>query len=291
MLGVTVMLRKWLIFCVALSVVIFAPWAFAAPGSICVRPVQEKDAAAHFERLARKQLALDYGSAMVDLQRIHALAVGSDLFRVEALMHVVKPEHDNAASYWITGWLSRCEGTLVLRGNTWLADGTLVTPRFTRAQLPGQGLVLGREDAPLQVVVFVDSRCPHCHRLIGYARDLLLKDAIHIEFRQVAYLETTVEAAKDTRIHETSLVHAGPGALRADDYLDMLGELNNAMDIDVDTPAYEKGLALIQTNTSTARDLLHVSTVPAVLVLDRKNTGEYRLVGLTEMNRLFQPEL
>lgn len=286
-----VILRTFFFFCAVLHALIFSSWVAAAPVGNCARPVLEKDAAAHFERLARKQLALEYGNASVDLQRIHAQPVGSDLFRVEALMRVAKPDRDNAASYWITGWLSRCEGTLVLRGNTWLADGTLVTPRFTRAQLPGQGLVMGREDAPLQVLVFVDSRCPHCHRLIAYARDLLLKDAIHIEFRQVAYLETTVEAAKDTRIHETALVREAPGALRADDYLDMLGEFNNAMDIDVDTPAYEKGLALIQTNTATARDILHVSTVPAVLVLDRKNTGEYRLVGLTEMNRLFQPEM
>lgn len=264
--------------------------ATAATDAMCAQPVQLVDAPKHFVRLARKQLALEYGNASVDLQNVHAHPVGGDLFRVDAQLSVTKPDQDIAAASWLTGWLSRCAGTLVLRGNTWLADGTLVTPRYTRKQLPGNGLVMGRGDAPLQAIVFVDSRCPHCHRLIAYARDLLLKDAIQIEFRQVAYLETAIEAAKDTRIHESSLFRDA-AALRPDAYLDMLGEFNNTADVDVDAPTYEKGLALIQTNTSTARDILHVTSVPAVLVLDHKKTGEYRLVGLTEMNRLFQPEL
>lgn len=284
-------LRKLLMGCAVLSVLMDSALAAAASSGSCAQPLLQKNVPAHFERLARKQLTLEYGTAALDLQKIQAHPVGGDLYRVDALLQVTKSNLDSSASYWITGWLSRCEGTLLLRGNTWLADGTLVAPRYTRDQLPGRGLVLGRDDAPLHVIVFVDSRCPHCHRLIAYARDLLLKDAIHIEFRQVAYLETAIEAAKDTRIHETALVHEGPGALRTEAYLEMLSEFNNTLEIDEDAPDYEKGLALIQTNTQTARDILHVSSVPAVLVLDRKDSGEYRSVGLTETNRLFQPEM
>jgi len=259
--------------------------------ALCARPLTDQSVPAHFTRLARQQMALEYGAAGVDIRKLQLLPVDRDVVRVDAFVQVSKTEAGNAASFWITGWLSRCQGTLIVRGNAWLADGSLVTPRFSVQQLPGQGLVFGKENAPLHVIAFVDSRCPHCHRLIGYARELLKKGAIRIEFRQVAYLETAVEAVKDARLHETSLFNTRPDALGADDYLDMVGELNSTLEVEMHAPDYEKALALIQTNTNTARDILHVSAVPAVLVLDKKTAGEYRLTGLAEMNRLFQPDL
>jgi hypothetical protein len=264
--------------------------AFAA-GKICAQPLTDQAAPAHFARLARLQMALEYGPAVIDLRTVQLHPVDLDVVRVDAFVQVAKVSAGNAASFWITGWLSRCQGTLIVRGNTWLADGSLVAPRFTTQQLPGRGLVLGKDDAPLNLIAFVDSRCPHCHRLIGYARELLKKGVIRIEFRQVAYLETAIEAVKDARLYETSLFNTRPSALGAEDYLDMVGELNSALEADTQAPDYAKALALIQTNTNTARDILHVSAVPAVLVLDKKTSGEYRLTGLAEMNRLLQPDL
>lgn len=263
----------------------------AAAENICAHPLTDHDAPAHFTRLARLQMTMEYGAAAVDIRKVQLHPVDRDVVRVDAFVQVTKADAGNAASFWITGWLSRCQGTLIVRGNTWLADGRLSAPRYTVQQLPGRGLVLGKDSAPLQVIAFVDSRCPHCHRLIGYARDLLKTGAIRIEFRQVAYLETAVEALKDARLNETALFNTRPGGLSAEDYLDMVGELNSTLEIDTTTPDYAKALTLIQTNTSTARDVLHVSAVPAVLVLDKKSSGEYRLTGLAEMNRLLQPEL
>ena len=274
-----------------LSMCMQCPVSVSAAENICARPLAERDAPAHFTRLARLQMALEYGKAGVDFSQVELHPVDRDVMRVDAFVQVTKADAGNAASLWITGWLSRCQGTLIVRGNTWLADGRLVTPRFTLRQLPGRGLALGKDDAPLNVIAFVDSRCPHCHRLIGYARDLLKQGAIRIEFRQVAYLETAVEAVKDARLYETELFKPRPAALSADAYLDMVGELNSTLEADVNAPAYAKALALIQTNTATARAVLHVSAVPAVLVLDKKTSGEYRLTGLAEMNRLLQPDL
>ena len=264
-------------------------FAFAAE-TICPRPLADQNAPAHFTRLARLQMALEYGRAGIHIHKVQLHPVDRDVVRVDAFVQVAKRDAATA-EFWITGWLSRCQGTLILRGNTWLASGSLVTPRYTVQQLPGRGLVLGKEQAPLHVIAFVDSRCPHCHRLIAYARELLKTGAIHIEFRQVAYLETATEAVKDVRLYETPLFNTRPGALGVEDYLNMLGELNSTLEADTHAPDYAKALELIQTNTSTARDVLHVSVVPAVLVLDIKNSGQYRLTGLAEMNRLFQPEL
>lgn len=259
--------------------------------AMCPAPLADAAVPAHFASLARRQLTLEYGPTGLDIQKIQAFPVGRSLLRVEAQVQVRKTLPDNATTFWVTGWLNRCDGTLVLRGHAWLADGTLVAPRYTLEQLPGRGLVLGSPDAPLHVIAFVDSRCPHCHCLIAYARELLKKNALHIEFRQVAFLETAVEAIKDTRIHETALFVDDAGATGAEAYLDTLSEFNSTLEIDIGHPLYERGLALLQTNTQTAREVLRVSAVPAVLVLDRPKTREYRLVGLNEMNRLFQPDL
>ncbi len=264
--------------------------AFAAANR-CATPLTDQNIPAHFTRLARLQMALEYSTAAVDIRQVQLHAVDRDMVRVDAFVHVTKAGAENATPFWITGWLSRCQGTLIVRGNSWLADGRLIAPRYRVQQLPGRGLVLGRDDAPLHVIAFVDSRCPHCHRLIGYARELLKRGAIRIELRQVAYLETAVEAVQDVRLYETVLFNTRPGGLGVEDYLNMLSELNSTLPADTHAPDYAKALALIQTNTATARDVLHVSAVPAVLVLDKKASGEYRLTGLAEMNRLFQPEL
>jgi hypothetical protein len=272
-----------------LVLILSTPVPAIAGVNICAHPLTDQNAPAHFTRLARLQMALEYGTAGIDIRKVQLLPVDRDIVRVDAFVQVTKADAGNAASFWITGWLSRCQGTLVVRGNTWLADGRLVTPRYSVQQLPGRGLVLGKDDAPLDVIAFVDSRCPHCHRLIGYARELLKKGAIRIEFRQVAYLETAIEAVKDARLYDTSLFNTRPDALGAEDYLDRVGELNSTLEVDATAPNYEQALALIQTNTSTARDVLHVSAVPAMLVLDNKASGEYRLTGLAEMNRLLQP--
>ncbi len=257
----------------------------------CERRLTNAAIPAQFVQLATRQLRLEYGPATFDIRKVQVNPIDAELVRVDAQVQVSKTHSEDAATVWISGWMNRCEGTLLIRGNAWLADGTLVAPRFTEAQLPGRGIVFGDRAAPLRVIAFVDSRCPHCHRLIAYARELLRKGALRIEVRQVAYLETAIEAIKDTRLHETKLISAEPGGLGDEAYLDMVSEFNNTAEIDTATPAYEQGLALIQTNTQTAREILHVTSVPAVLVLDRPKTGEYRLTTLAELNRLFQPDL
>lgn len=269
----------------------YLPLPVFAAEKICARPLAQQTAPAHFIRLARLQMALEYGTAPVAISKVQLHPVDRDIVRVDAFVQVTGKDPGKTPPFWISGWLSRCQGTLILRGNTWLADGRLVTPRYTAQQLPGRGLVLGKDTAPLSVIAFVDSRCPHCHRLIGYARELVKTGTLRIELRQVAYLETPVEAVQDVRLYETLLFNTRPGGLGAEDYLNMLSELNSTLPADTRAPDYEKALALIQTNTATARDVLHVSAVPAVLVLDKITTGEYRLTGLAEMNRLFQPEL
>ncbi len=278
-----------------LSVVVSLLATFVAQGadSRCSAPLSDKDIPVQFERLARKQLELEYGQEKFLISRIEVKHVDRVLSRIEARVQVSKKAdaEEGGALFWVRGWMNRCDGTLIFRGNTWLADGSLESPRYSLKQLPGAGIIYGEKNAPLKVIAFVDSRCPHCHRLIAYARELLKKGELQIEVRQVAYLETAVEAVKDTRFHETTAVQSGSGALGGEAYLDMLSEFNNTMEIDTSTENYERGLALIQTNTQTARDVLHVTTVPSVLVLDRPKTGEYRLTSLAELNRLFQPDL
>lgn len=280
------------------------PWAFrllagifsliplaAGAAPVCDKPITDDAVASHFERLALKQLRLEFGDKHpITINEVRHTPVGTDLIRVEASADYVKPGQAEASTSYLTGWITRCQGTLVLRNGTWLADGTLAAPRFKHEELPGRGLVLGDAKAPLKVLAFVDSRCSQCHRLITYARKLVKAGELQIELRQVAYLESETDAVRDTRISETPLVDAQGARFDETEYLEMLYEFNNDEPLDRSSPMYAKGLALIQTNTGTARDLLQISNVPGVLVYESEHKA-YRKAGYWEMNRLFQPDL
>lgn len=281
--------------------IFFSAEIFAEEEISCARPIAEEEIAVFFERSARLQLKLEFGDGPIKISRLKSMRVGPSLVRVDGQATLRKPGRKDPSEKRITGWVERCQGVVIIRGNTWLTDGTLVVPRYTRKQLHGRGLVLGKQEAPLHLIAFVDSRCPHCHRLMGYAVQLVESGKIYIEIRQTAFLETAKEALQDTRLLETSLIKlsargdSGNKNNRVEisdaDYLEMLGGLSNEDDIPVTTPGYDEALALLKQNTKTARNVLGITNVPALLVLDNKKDGQYRLAGYWEMNRLLQPDL
>lgn len=263
----------------------------------CSHPVAERDIPALFLRLASKQLKLEFGDAHATLSDLTRHRVDGDLERISAYARYHLPGRSDLTTRYITGWLSRCTGTLVMRGNTWLADGTLSVPRYALADLPGRGLSLGRKDAPVQVIAYVDSRCPNCHRLIAYAKPAIASGRLHLELRQIAFLETPEQAIDDTQLTDTRFAQP-PGsaagkkpAVSDSAYLDMLSGIPDGTPVDTHTAAYRRALALIETNTHTARHLLHFTVTPGVLVREPAHGGRYRIVGYWEMNRLFQPDL
>ena len=188
----------------------------------------------------------------------------------------------------VKAWVSRCQGATIVRGNTWLADGTLVVPRFTAKQLTGNGLHWGDPNAPLRFIVYLDSRCPHCHRLISYAKKLIDAGKVFLDIRQVAYLEDVDEAIIDTRLLETSLILNDAKKITDDEYLDLLSGFPNETTIEMKGAAYERARKFLQSNTKTAQELLHIITVPAVYIQETEHNNHYRQMGYWEINRIFQ---
>ena len=189
----------------------------------------------------------------------------------------------------VVGWMSICQGTVIIRGNTWLANGSLAVSRYTVSELPGKGLLLGSPNAETKIIAFVDSRCPHCHRLIGYARELVKDGRLQIEIRQVAFLESVAESLRDTRVSETRLIDESDYVIADNEYLDMLTGLSNEEELNIKSNRYIQAKSIIETNTNTAKSVLHMTTVPALLVLEKNK--QYRLTSYWEMNRLLQPGL
>lgn len=266
---------------------------YAAEEISCVRPIAIKDTAAFFERLALLQLKLEFGDGPIEITRIKPMKVGPNLTRVDGFAMFRKPGRTDSSTQRITGWVEHCQGVVIINENTWLADGTLVVPRYTQEQLPGRGLALGSRDAPLKLIAYVDSRCPHCHRLVGYAIQLAKAGKMYIEIRQTAFLESAQEAIKDTLLPETSLIRPIGSAIVSvndADYLEMLAGLSNDDELPETTTGYQEALDLVNQNTESARNVVNISNVPALLVLDARQ-GQYRLTSYWEMNRLLQPDL
>jgi thiol-disulfide isomerase/thioredoxin len=270
----------------------FAAKPFPTKEVFCARPIIEKDIPVFFERSARLQLKLEFGDGPIKITKLKSMQVGPTLVRVDGFARLRQPGREDLSEKRITGWVERCQGVVIIRGNTWLTDGTLAVPRFSREQLQGRGLTLGKQEAPLHLIAFVDSRCPHCHRLMSYVEQLVKAGKITIEIRQTAFLESAKEALQDTRLAETSLIRAAPGVKTNDtDYFEMLSGFPNDEEIPVTTLGYDKALEFLNRNTKTARNVLGITNVPALLVLDNKKDGLYRLAGYWEMNRLLQPDL
>jgi hypothetical protein len=283
---------------VLLLALLFSAELLALEEISCTRPIAEKDIPVFFERSAQLQLKLEFGNGPIEIAKLKPMKVGPSLIRVEGFATLRKPGRQDKTEERIMGWVERCQGVVIVRGNTWLADGTLVVPRYKKDQLTGRGLVLGNQDAPLHLIAFVDSRCPHCHRLLGYAVQQVEAGKIYIEIRQTAFLETAKEALQDTRLPETSVIRNpvdnkvyGEVEISNTDYFEMLSGLANDEKIPATMSGYDEALALLDQNTKTARNILGIANVPALLVLDNKKDGLYRLAGYWEMNRLLQPDL
>lgn len=258
-------------------------------GEFCTKPLTDAQVKQQFNQLARKQLSLDFG-AEVNLDQMQVFAVSPALARVDASVRFRKPGKTQIEQDNIAGWISRCDGTVIINNHTWLRNGRLKVPSYQKTQLAGRGIVLGRAQAPIKLIAFVDSRCPHCHHLIEYAKKLIDAGELQIEYRQVAYLENTGDAVADTQLHETALVNVAGAKVDSAPYIEMLGGANASENVDQKNPAFVRAVALIEENSHVARKILGFSTVPGVLIYDSNLKG-YRKTSYWEMNRLFQPDL
>lgn len=255
---------------------------------ICSQPLSEQKVIETFKRNALKQLALEFGDAGLFVYGLTAFVVDDVLMRVEGYAKYPRPGQKELATMRLTGWVSRCQGTTIVRGNTWLADGALVVARYAGDTLKGVGLHWGKPNAPKRFIVYVDSRCPHCHRLISYAKKLVESGEVFLDVRQVAYLEDADAAITDTRLLETSLVLGNKKMITDNEYLELLNGFANEFAVNKTGAAYKKAQKIIRTNTATAKEILHIITVPAVLVREPDHNNQYRQMGYWEVNRIFQ---
>lgn len=256
--------------------------------SPCSQPLTDGQVISVFKRSALNQLALEFGDAGLFVYELEHEPVDDTLVRVEGYAKYPKPGQKDLATMRIKGWVSRCSGTAIVRGNTWLVDGTLQVTRYDAKDLAGKGLHWGDPAAPLHFIVYLDSRCPHCHRLISYARKLVKNGKVFLDLRQVAYLENVQSAVSDTHYWQTALVKGAQATVSDDDYLELLGGFADDQLIKQNSPAYHKAVKLIETNTATAKDMLHIITVPGVLIQEKDHQGQYRRMGYWEINRIFQ---
>lgn len=259
-----------------------------SPRSLCAEPLNNEKVVALFKQNAFRQLALEFGGSGVFIYDPQSTPVDPVMVRVEAYAKYPKPGQKELATMRIKGWVSRCNGTTIIRGNTWLADGSLQVPRYDAASLAGRGLHWGDPNAPHRFIVYIDSRCPHCHRLLDYARKLVEKGQLFLDLRQVAYLENVEDAVNDTLLWQTPLIDPGAHNISADEYLEMLGGFASEDKSHPQGPAYTAAKSLVQTNTKTAQQVLHIISVPGVLVQEPTQQGQYRLMGYWEINRIFR---
>ncbi|WP_455219085.1 thioredoxin domain-containing protein [Kaarinaea lacus] len=255
---------------------------------LCAQPLSDQVVIDVFKKNTLKQLALEFGENGLFVYDIEHFAVDQVLSRVEAYAKYPRPGQKSLSTMRVEAWVSRCQGTTIIRGNSWLADGTLVVPRYAAKDLVGEGLGWGDPNAPMRFIVYLDSRCPHCHRLISYAKKLVDAGKVFLDIRQVAYLEEIDEAITDTRLLETSLILNGVKKITDDEYLDLLSGFPNEAEIEMKGAAYDQARVFLQSNTKTARDLLHIITVPAVFIQEREHNNHYRQMGYWEINRIFQ---
>lgn len=259
-----------------------------APDSICGNPLSDQELVELFKQNTLRQLALEFGDAGIFVYDIEPFAIDNVLLRVEAYAKYPRPGQKELATMRVTGWVSRCQGTTIIRGNTWLADGSLMVSRYAGEKMQGKGLQWGKSDAPMRFIVYVDSRCPHCHRLISYAKELVESGKAFLDVRQVAYLEDVDAAITDTRLLETSLVLGDAKTVADDAYLELLNGFANETPVNASGKDYEAAREIIKTNTSTAKEILHIITVPAVFVQEPEHNSQYRQMGYWEINRIFQ---
>ena len=255
---------------------------------LCGNPLGKKELIKVFKQNALNQLALEFGNAGNFVYDISMFQIDNVLTEVQAYARYPKPGQKDLARMRLKAWVSRCNGTTIIRENAWLADGTLKVLRYDEKELKGRGLLWGRRDAPMRFIVYLDSRCPHCHRLIEYAKKLVKQGKVLLDLRQVAYLEKKEEAIQDTQLSGTSLLLNKDASVDDETYLEMLGGDNSVDDVETNSREYQEALKLITQNTETAEKVLHIVTVPGVLVQEKKYNNQYRKMGYWEINRIFQ---
>lgn len=256
--------------------------------NLCGQALSDQAVVKIFKQNTLKQLALEFGDSGLFVYDIESFGVDKVLSRVEAYAKYPRPGRKELATMRVKAWVSRCQGTMIIRGNTWLADGTLVVPRYADKDLGGHGLQWGDPNAPQRYIIYLDSRCPHCHRLISYAKKLVDAGKVFLDIRQVAYLEEVDEAITDTRLLETSLILKETKKISDDEYLDLLSGFPNETEFEMKGAAYEQARQFLQSNTKTAQDVLHIITVPAVFIQEKEHSNHYRQMGYWEINRIFQ---
>lgn len=271
----------FLVFCLGLALETSAQ-------EIC-SPLPPAKLNAVFKRLALKQLQLEFGPK-VEVAQFRPSPIGQDLIRMDFVGRYIKPGRAEYSEDPLSGWITRCRGTVIFRGHTWLASGELDVPRFTREQLLGTGVKFGNPKAKTHVIAFVDSRCSQCHRLISYAKELIKNKSIYIEFIQVAYLESVEEAVQDTQLVKSRLILGKRSNISDEEYLDMISGFAADEQL-IKDKNYNAAINMIKQNTQTAKQLLNIRLVPGVLVSDRDSPRQYRLAAFWEMNRIFQPNL
>lgn len=255
---------------------------------LCSSPLSDKRVAEVFKQSALKQLALEFGGNRNFVYDIIQSSVDDTLVRVEAFARYQKPGQKDLARMRLKSWVSRCNGTTIIRGNTWLANGSLEVRRYSEQELKGRGLEWGHKDAPLRFIVYVDSRCPHCHRLIDYARKLVEAGKVFLDIRQVAYLEDKKDAVSDTQLPRTRLIVKNNASLDDETYLRMLSGESSEEELQAGGLGYKRALQLISENTATAEKILHIISVPGVLIQEKDHQNLYRKMGYWEINRIFQ---
>lgn len=268
---------------------VFPGSAFGVQGSdLCKNPLADTDIVKIFKQNALSQLALEFGRDGSFVYEVEKFPVDDTLIGLEAYARYPKPGQKDLARMRFKGWVNRCSGTTIIRGNTWLADGILKVRRYSADEMKGRGLLWGDKDAPLRFIVYLDSRCPHCHRLIDYARKLVEQGKVLLDLRQVAYLEKSEEAIQDTLLSRSSLIVKENPAVDDNEYLDLLGGNSSIEELETKTREYRDALELITQNTTTAEKLLHIITVPGVLIQEKEHGNQYRKMGYWEINRIFQ---
>jgi len=256
--------------------------------NLCASSLSDTDTVKVFKQNALNQLALEFGRDGTFIYDISQFPIDDTLVELEAYARYPRPGQKELARMRIKAWVNRCSGSTVVRGSTWLADGTLKVLRYAANELQGRGLLWGNKNAPMKFIVYLDSRCPHCHRLLDYAKKLVKQGKVLLDIRQVAYLEKQEEAVLDTQLAETSLIVRDKPVVNDDTYLEMLGGENNIESVDTRSPSYHEALKLLAQNTKTAEKVLHIVTVPGVLIQEKEHDNQYRKMGYWEINRIFQ---
>jgi len=262
--------------------------------SLCGQPVSDSKIKDIFKQNALKQLALDFGDSKKFIFDIEVAPIDVVMVRVEAYAKYPRPGQkqgqNDYATMRIRAWVSRCQGTTIIQGNSWLANGTLVVSRYSPDQLVGKGLHWGNPKAAQRFIVFVDSRCQHCHRLLSYAAKLVESGKVFLDIRQVAYLESAEQALKESGMSESSLVVSENPGVSNDELLDRLSGLTGDDSPVTNGQAYRDAKAIIESNTAIAQKTLHIITVPGVYIQEKDQRGQYRALGRWEINRIFHSE-